>query len=166
MRAEMIFLFFVTPLCILAGCSKSPPRFEDARIEMTLQDFKARYPNALKVAEAKGTDGEPYSLFQRAPTTKMKKAEYYFSKDQLVGIIILFSKAAEFDSIVDALTAANGEPKEQFIMANSKAAVWDRKNYFINMIQGATETEIKLPTGIAHKLAPGDIVVMIGRKEK
>ena len=161
-----VVLIIIMFTILMAGCAKNPPCFEEARIEMTLQDFKAQYPQAQKLADAKGTKGIPFSIYQREPKNKIKRAHYFFSENKLVGIIVIFSEGAQFDSIVDELGVANGEPTKQFMMAGSKAAVWEKGEYFINMLQGTTETEIKLPTGITQVLNPGDIVIMLGRKNE
>lgn len=133
---------------------------------MSLQDFKIRYPGAQKIAEAKGSEGIPFLVYRRESEKVFKKADYFFSKSKLVGIIILFSEGIQFDAVVEDLATLNGEPTQQFIMANSKGAAWEMGIYFINMIQGTTETEIKLPTGEPQMLNPGDIVVMLGRKSR
>ncbi len=160
------FLFIALFALLLSSCSKPPPRFEEASIEMSLQDFKTQYPDAQKIAAAKGKEGTPFSVYRMRSDSTFKKADCFFSKDKLVGMIILFSEGVAFDSVVDALAAANGEPAQQFMMANSKAAIWENGIYFINMVQGATQTEIKLPTGESQILNPGDIVVMFGRKSE
>jgi hypothetical protein len=133
---------------------------------MPLEDFKSAYPEAQLVADAKGPQGVPFSIYQSKPEGKIKSANYFFSENKLVGIIVLYSEGVQFDPVVDDLTALNGKATNQVMMADSKAAVWERGPYFINMIQSASETEIKLPTGASRVLQPGDIVVMLGRKSR
>jgi hypothetical protein len=162
-RPHLAFIIFIL-FSLTTGCSKNSPRFEAAYIEMTLQDFAAKYPHAQKVAEAKGTTGVPFSVYQKEE--KNRSAQYFFSENALVGIVVIFSGGAQFDSIVDELTSVNGEPASQFITEGAKTAVWKKGDYFINMIQSTTKREIKLPNGILHPLNPGDILLMLGRKNR
>lgn len=164
--AQKIAFSLIAFAVVFSGCSKAPPRFEDARIDMALEDFKANHPHAQGGAEVKGPTGIPFSIYRRENEGRIKNADYFFSEGKLVGIVVVYSAEAPFDSVVEILARSNGNPTRQLMMEHSKIAAWERGIYFMNMVQSDVETSINLPTGTTRPLQPRDIVIMLGKKGK
>lgn len=151
-------------LILIIGCSKAPPQFDKAYINMSQQDLENAYPDLQQLQETKNEKDETMLVFERSGDDNIQIAQYYIKADKLVGIVVLFSKKTKFDSIANGIVETNGMPSKQLNLMGSQAAIWEHGKNYISLMTGSGPTKIELPTGQTKIVNPKEIILILGKK--
>ena len=94
----------------------------------------------------------------------VKRASYFFQKDLLMGMVIIYSKDSDFDYLANQLALKNGKPTQVKTVDNTRGAHWRRSDSYIMLLNGVKGTQIKLPIGETDEIKPEEIILIIGKR--
>jgi hypothetical protein len=158
-----VTLIIIT-LIIVMGCTQGPPAYEKAYLGMPLQELLSSYYEAKKVRgvpDEKGGEVVEYSL---PPEGNVKRSGYFFRNDQLIGMVIVYSRESDFDYLANKLALKNGKPTQVKTVDNTKGAHWRRTDSYIMLLHGIKGTQIKLPIGETGEIKPEEVILIIGKR--
>ena len=156
----VIFLF----AAFSSGCSKPAPRFDGAYIDMSAKELQTLHSDLSQPHYIENGDGEAISVFQRPARDNIKTVQYYVRNEQVIGIVVLFSRTTGFAAVLDEVIESNGKPGKDLRVMDSRAAIWEQGRTFINITTGTSQTRVQLPTGESQTLEPGEVILVLGRR--
>ncbi len=164
MKQIISITLIIIVITVVAGCTKGPPAYEKAYLGMPLQELLVSYSEAKKIQAVPAEDGNDVVEYSLPPDGHVKRASYFFQDDLLIGMVILYSKEADFDYLANQLALKNGKPTQMKTVDNTRGAHWRRPGSYIMLLNGIRGTQVKLPVGETDEIKPEEIILIIGKR--
>ena len=163
-KVKAIIVCLVAISVCLPGCGKLPAQFDTVYIDMPVRELASAYADIEKVRVVKDEKNRDITIFQRPQRDNVLQERYYVCEDKVIGVMILFSKEAQFDAIAAELLKANGKASKTVNLMGSQAALREGGGKMIHLIRGTAPIKVELPVENPIRLGRNETILIMSKE--